>query len=47
MPDIVVNLLHLSSEATDVEGFLERALDLATGAANADAAAVALSTAPE
>jgi Nif-specific regulatory protein len=47
MPDIVANLLRLSSEATDVEGFLERALDTAMGSVNAEAAAVALATAPE
>jgi Nif-specific regulatory protein len=47
MPDIVANLLRLSSEATDVEGFLEPALDAVIGSVNADAGAVALATAPE
>jgi Nif-specific regulatory protein len=47
MPDIVANLLRLSSEASDVEGFLERALDVAMRAASADAAAVAQATTPE
>jgi Nif-specific regulatory protein len=47
MPDIVANLLLLSSEASDAEGFLERALDLTMGAARADAAAVVQATMPE
>jgi Nif-specific regulatory protein len=47
MPDIVANLLHLSSEAGDVEDFLEAALDLAVTAAHAEAAAIALATLPE
>ena len=46
MPDIVPNLLRLSSEVTDVPGLLEPALDLVMSATNADAAAFARATLP-
>jgi transcriptional regulator with GAF, ATPase, and Fis domain len=47
MPDIVANLLHLSSEADEVDDVLEPALDLVVTATSAEAAAVAQATAPE
>ncbi len=47
MPDIVANLLHLSSEAADVDDLLEPALDLVLTATGAEAAAIARATAPD
>jgi Nif-specific regulatory protein len=47
MSDIVANLLHLSSEAGEVEAFLEPALDLAMTATHAEAAAIAVAALPE
>ena len=47
MTDIVPNLLHLSSELTDVAELLEPALDLVLTATNAEAAAIARSALPE
>jgi len=47
MPDIVANLLHLSSEAGEVADLLEPALDLVISATNAEAAAIAQAAAPE
>src|SRR5262245_2639703 len=47
MPDIVANLLRLSSEADDVDDLLEPALDLVLTATNAEAAAIARATAPD
>src|SRR5688572_18258328 len=47
MPDIVANLLRLSSEATDVEDLLEPALDLALTATKAEAVAVVSPTMPD
>ena len=41
MPDIVPNLLHLSSEVADVDDLLEPALDLVLTATGAEAAAIA------
>lgn len=46
MPDIVPNLLRLSSEVTEVASLLEPALDLILSATNADAAAFARATLP-
>jgi transcriptional regulator with GAF, ATPase, and Fis domain len=46
MPDIVPNLLHLSSEVADVAGLLEPALDLVLSATGAEAAAFARATLP-
>src|SRR5262245_44364726 len=46
MPDIVANLLHLSSEAADLDDLLEPALDLVLTATNAEAAAIARAAAP-
>ncbi|MEX0643057.1 MAG: sigma-54-dependent Fis family transcriptional regulator [Pirellulales bacterium] len=46
MPDIVANLLRLSSEAADVDDLLEPALDLVLTATSAEAAAIARATAP-
>lgn len=46
MPDIVPNLLRLSSEAVDVASLLEPALDLVLTATGADAAAFARATLP-
>ena len=40
MPDIVPNLLHLSSEVADVADLLEPALDLVLSATGAEAAAI-------
>src|SRR5262245_55712710 len=45
-PDIVTNLLHLSSEIGEPDELLEAALDLIVGAAGADAAAVLRATPP-
>ncbi len=47
MPDIVTNLLHLSSEAPAVEDLLGPALDLVISATGADAAAVMRATVPD
>jgi Nif-specific regulatory protein len=47
MPDILANLLRLSSEADEVDDFLEAALDLAMTASNAEAAAITRATLPE
>ena len=47
MPDIVANLLHLSSDAADVDELLEPALDLVVTATGADAAAIVCATAPD
>src|SRR4029079_659798 len=47
MTDIVPNLLHLSSEVTEVAELLEPALDLVLSATNADAAAIARAALPE
>jgi Nif-specific regulatory protein len=47
MPDIVPNLLHLSSEVADVAEFLEPALDVVAAATNAEAAAIVRAAAPE
>ena len=47
MPDIVANLLHLSSAAADVDELLEPSLDLVLTATAAEAAAVARATAPK
>jgi transcriptional regulator with GAF, ATPase, and Fis domain len=46
MPDIVPNLLHLSSEVGDAADLLEPALDLILSALNADAAAIARAILP-
>ena len=46
MPDIVPNLLHLSSEVSEVEDLLEPALDLVLSALNADAAAIVRAVLP-
>jgi len=46
MPDIVPNLLHLSSEVADVAEFLEHALDVVVTATNAEAAALVRAAAP-
>jgi Nif-specific regulatory protein len=47
MPDILTNLLHLSSEVTDVGGLLEPALDTILTNIDAQAAAVVKATMPE
>ena len=47
MPDIVANLLRLSSEAADVDDLLEPALDLALTATKAEAVAVVSPTLPD
>ena len=47
MPDIVPNLLRLSSEVKDVPDLLEATLDLALSAAEANAAAYARAALPE
>jgi transcriptional regulator with GAF, ATPase, and Fis domain len=47
MPDIVPNLLHLSSEVGEVAELLEPALDLVLAATTADAAAIAHAALPE
>ncbi|MEX2310701.1 MAG: sigma-54-dependent Fis family transcriptional regulator [Pirellulales bacterium] len=47
MPDIVPNLLHLSSEVTEVADLLEPALDLVMTATSAEAAAVAQAAMPD
>ena len=47
MPDIVANLLRLSSEAADVDDLLEPALDLALTATKAEAVAVVAPTLPD
>jgi Nif-specific regulatory protein len=46
MPDIVPNLLHLSSEVTEVANFFEPALDIVISAMSADAAAIVEATTP-
>jgi Nif-specific regulatory protein len=46
MPDIVANLLRLSSEATDVDELLEPALDLVLTATKAEGVAVVTPTTP-
>src|SRR5687767_7266427 len=46
MPDIVANLLRLSSDAADVDELLEPALDLALTATKAEAVAVVSPTLP-
>jgi transcriptional regulator with GAF, ATPase, and Fis domain len=46
MPDIVPNLLHLSSEITQVEDLLEPAIELAMTATAGDAAAIVRATMP-
>ncbi len=47
MPDIVTNLLHLSSEAAELEELIEPALDLVVTATGAEAAAIARATTPD
>jgi Nif-specific regulatory protein len=47
MTDIVPNLLHLSSEVTEVADLLEPALDLVMSATNAEAAAIARAAPPD
>jgi transcriptional regulator with GAF, ATPase, and Fis domain len=47
MPDILANLLHLSSEADDVEELVEPALDLVLTGVNAESAALLKAAAPE
>jgi Nif-specific regulatory protein len=47
MPNIVPNLLHLSSEVAHVEDLLEPALDVVVTATNAEAAAIVRAVAPE
>src|SRR5438552_2151366 len=47
MPDIVPNLLHLSSEVRDVAELLEPALDLVLSATGSDAVAIARATLPQ
>ncbi len=47
MPDIVPNLLHLSSEVAAVADLLEPALELVMSATNSEAAAIARATLPE
>jgi len=47
MPDIVTNLLHLSSEASSVADLLGPALDLVVAATAAEAAAIGLATTPD
>ncbi|HEX4414652.1 MAG TPA: hypothetical protein VH107_13550, partial [Lacipirellulaceae bacterium] len=46
MPDIVPNLLRLSSEVNDVSDFWDPVLDLLCSATIADAAAIVLATPP-
>jgi Nif-specific regulatory protein len=46
MPDIVTNLLHLSSEAGEADDLIEPALDLVVTATNAEAAAIARAATP-
>ncbi len=47
MPDIVPNLLHLSSEVKEVADLLETTLELVLSATDADAAAYARATLPQ
>lgn len=47
MPDIVANLLHLSSEAAEVSELLEPVLDLVMTATGCDVAAIARAALPE
>jgi Nif-specific regulatory protein len=47
MPDIVANLLHLSSEVTEVEELLDSALDSILTSLDAQAAAIVQATPPE
>src|SRR5262245_8222258 len=47
MPDIVPNLLRLSSEVKDVAELLEHALELVLAAAGTDAAAIARASLPQ
>src|SRR5438105_357999 len=47
MPDIVPNLLHLSSEVVDVAELLEPAIDLVMLAAEVDAAAIGRAALPD
>jgi len=47
MPDIVPNLLHLSSEAEEIAALFEPALDVVMLAANADAVAIVEATVPD
>src|SRR5688572_12766087 len=47
MPDIVPNLLRLSSEVQDVADLLEPSLDLVLSALNADAAAIVRAVLPD
>jgi hypothetical protein len=47
MPDIVPNLLRLSSEVTEVTELLEPALELVLTATEANAAAIARATLPD
>jgi Nif-specific regulatory protein len=47
MPDIVPNLLHLSSEVSEVDEFLEPAIDLVMSALDTNAAAFAQATLPD
>lgn len=47
MPDIVTNLLHLSSEATEAGALIEPALDLVMTATGAEAAAITRAEVPD
>ncbi len=47
MPDIVPNLLHLSSEVKDVAELLEAGLDLVVAATGAEAAVICRATLPQ
>jgi Nif-specific regulatory protein len=47
MPDIVTNLLHLSSEASELGELIEPAMDLVMTATTAEAAAIAVAAAPD
>jgi Nif-specific regulatory protein len=47
MPDIVANLLRLSSEALDIDDFVEPAVDLVLTATRADAVAMVIPAVPE
>ncbi|HJS08269.1 MAG TPA: sigma 54-interacting transcriptional regulator, partial [Pirellulales bacterium] len=47
MPDIVANLLRLSSEADDIDELVEPALDLVLTATSSDAATIVRATAPD
>src|SRR5881392_242456 len=47
MPDIVPNLLHLSSEVVEIADLLEPALELILSATDSDAAAIARAALPE